>query len=199
MYIPNLVARDSEDPSASSPRIFGGGCKPGVVPWVKWCTLDIIVWVIVLVLVCFVCWRVYSANRITSAPTTVHSTRSNKKRYYRLSLPYPSTSPDLSVSPNDRYEHDTKAGDTSDSTLIDPYHVVHSLDRSLITKDASFEGATVPRPAFEQKRTGKIDGVGLGINMQGDSPVPTSQADEGEKITTPPPVPAHLHNARWDT
>lgn len=58
------------------------------------------------------------------------------------------------------------------NTLMDPYHVVNNIDNSLISKDAHFDGASVPLPALEQKKSGKLR-LGLGINMaERSSPIP---------------------------
>lgn len=78
------------------------------------------------------------------------------------------------------------------SAAIDPYHVVSTIDNSLISKDSQFNGASVPRRVLEQKRAGTIrqmsgaqgQGLGLGIDM--------------ESIYHPSPVPAYLEKLPVD-
>ncbi|KAH9480704.1 hypothetical protein JR316_0007304 [Psilocybe cubensis] len=134
-------------------------------------------------------------------------TRSRHKGYKRLTLPYPSrnqfpSDPSPAYDDDYGYEYKSKFDLENTHTPMDPYHVVNSLDNSLISKDANFMGASIPVAAKEQKKSGKF-GLGLGITMaERKSPIPEHAehlAEDNESHSlTPPPPPAYLRNPRWD-
>jgi hypothetical protein len=54
---------------------------------------------------------------------------------------------------------------------MDPYLAVNKLDDSLIAKDSLFLHLSVPKPILVKKTPRKLSGLGLGIQMDQQSPV----------------------------
>ncbi|KAJ3502564.1 hypothetical protein NLJ89_g8828 [Agrocybe chaxingu] len=167
MYFLKPAARDgSEFPPVQLNDFTGNTCRPGF-SWFKWCPVDIVLWAILTFLVGLILWKVYRTNRVGPGSPGQKSMVSRRKRYYRLTLPYPFHEPQESSS---------KAGDprpkngvdSANLAVVDPYHVVNSLDDSLIAKDPTFQHTPAPQPI--RNRTSSYSGVGLGISMDGRQP-----------------------------
>ncbi|KIM40929.1 hypothetical protein M413DRAFT_28041 [Hebeloma cylindrosporum] len=110
---------------------------------------------------------VYTRNRGNSGSET---TRSNGKRYYRLSLPYPSDQSELPYLEKDEYVRENEEAE-ADSTFMDPYLAVNRIDDSLIAKDSLFLRLSLPKPILLKKTPKKLSGLGLGIQMEQQSPI----------------------------
>ena len=128
---------------------------------------------------------VYRSNHASSGS---ESTRSNRKRYYRLSLPYPSDHNDSVSLEKGGYRRENEEAKSTpllvffwkilrtkyfaaDSTFLDPYLAVNKLEDSLIAKDSLFLHPSVPKPILVKKTPKKLSGLGLGIQMEQQSPV----------------------------
>ncbi|KAF4622337.1 hypothetical protein D9613_009244 [Agrocybe pediades] len=220
MHIYPIHSRDSDvlsAPPQSQVAIFDTTCSSSSL--VKWCPVDIVVWVLLILVVIFVSWKVYSTNRVGPSKELSVLQKHRRRKGHRLDLPYPSS------SSNDHLPAYTYADSAilsnngsaqCPSGAVDPYHVVDTIDNSRISKDADFNGASVPRPVLEQRKAGSMRrlsdghgrGLGLGIDMASmthPSPAPAysekiSPEDSlRDTASTPSPKAAHVHNARWDT
>ncbi|PPQ68836.1 hypothetical protein CVT25_008884 [Psilocybe cyanescens] len=205
MHLPTLARRDFLAPPST--EVYENSCKN--FSWFRWCPIDFALWALIVLVISLVFWKLYTRRRVAAGvsetPLTGQiPTRSRHKGYHRLTLPYPSgtLSSESSPSYNEGYGRESKYERDNSNTLMDPYHVVNNIDNSLISKDAHFDGASVPLPALEQKKSGKLR-LGLGINMaERSSPIPEytqKGAEENqEQLLTPPPPPAYLRNPRWE-
>ncbi|CAA7262858.1 unnamed protein product [Cyclocybe aegerita] len=177
MYLFKPVARDdSEFPPVQLNDFTGNACRLGL-SWFKWCPVDIALWAILTFLVGLILWKVYRTNRVGPGSPGQKSMVSRRKRYYRLTLPYPSHEPREPSSKGGDPKLKNKV-DSADPSVVDPYHVVNSLDDSLIAKDPTFQHTPVPQPI--RNRTSRYSGVGLGISMDGRQPPVAADANLGK-------------------
>ncbi|KAF8157897.1 hypothetical protein B0H34DRAFT_844631 [Crassisporium funariophilum] len=162
--------------------------------WFKWCPVDVTLWVIA--------WRVGT----TKLRKKKDAASTSKSRKIPLSVPYPQ-------SPTyNKYDCEPKrSGDDSaaNATLLDPYHVVNTLDDSLISKDDSFKRAAVPAPvklkknrSYTPSKLGRFLSIasrssGTRSSPLSVSPVVSEEATAVENPATPPPAYIHNKSPSW--
>ncbi|KAF9046298.1 hypothetical protein BJ165DRAFT_1527410 [Panaeolus papilionaceus] len=109
-------------------------------------------------------WKLYTTNRLRRTKGR-KVTPVKKNGYYRLSFPHPMDgdySTDEMTPPyaeKDNYGHGHEHLEFAGPT--DPYHVVSTLDDSLIAKDEHFKHAKMPEPVLSDKRAEKPSALGF--------------------------------------